>query len=110
MGSTYRDRAELAEKVRELRELRGMTQRALAEALDIAPASMNRIEKGERGIAIGELVGLADTFGVDVDALLRSDDPAYALRAGCDDAAVTKTLGFFHEVIADYFAAEALAR
>jgi transcriptional regulator with XRE-family HTH domain len=110
MGATYRTRDEVAQRIRELREERDITQRALAQALAIDPASMNRIEKGERGISTGELVALADALQVDLDAILRVDGPAYALRANCADEDVREGLAFFREVIADFFAAEALVR
>jgi len=110
MGVTYRTRDEVAERVRELREEREMSQRKLAEALSIDPASMNRIEKGERGISTGELVAIAEALQVDVDSILRVEEPAYALRANCPDGEVRRSLDFFRDVIADYFAVEALAR
>lgn len=110
MAATYRTREQIAERIRELREEREMTQRALAEALGMDPASMNRIEKGERGISTGELVAIADAFGVEADAILRLQEPAFALRASCGNDDVRDSLTAFREVIADYFAAEALAR
>jgi transcriptional regulator with XRE-family HTH domain len=110
MAVTYRTREQVAERIRELREERDMTQRALAEALGMDPASMNRIEKGERGVSTGELVAMADALGVEADAILRLEEPAFALRANCADEDVRESLAAFREVIADYFAAEALAR
>lgn len=110
MGETYRTREEVAERIRELREDRDIKQRALADALGIDPATMNRIEKAERGISTGELVSLAEALGVGVDAILRVEEPAFAFRASCADEDVRESLAAFREVIADYFAAEALAR
>lgn len=110
MGVTYRTRDEVAQRVRELREERDISQRKLAEALGIDPASMNRMEKGERGISTGELVAIAEALHVGVDTILRVEEPAYALRATCADGEVRESLDFFREVIADYFAVEALAR
>ena len=110
MGATYRTREEVAERIRELREEHDITQRALAEALGMDPATMNRIEKAERGISTGELVAIAEELGVAVDTILRTEEPAFALRASCADEEVRESLASFREVIADYFAAEALAR
>jgi transcriptional regulator with XRE-family HTH domain len=107
---TYRTHDEVAQRVRELREERDISQRKLAQAIDIDPASMNRIESGQRGISTGELIRIADALGVDIDAILRVQEMSYALRASCPDEDVRESLGFFREVIADYFAAEALAR
>lgn len=107
---TYRTREELAQRVRSLREERGMSQRKLAAALELDPASMNRIEAGQRGVSTGELVAIAEALGVDVDGLLRVESPAYALRASCGDDDIRESLELFREIIGDYFAAEALAR
>jgi hypothetical protein len=71
---------------------------------------MNRIESGERGLGTGELVAVAQALAVDVDSILRKQEPAFALRADCADDEVRDSLAFFRDVIADYFAAEALAR
>lgn len=55
-------------------------------------------------------MAIAEAFRVPVDAILRIEEPAYALRASCGDDEVSESLAFFREVIADFFAAEALAR
>ncbi len=110
MGETYRTREQVAQRVRELRQERELSQRKLAEAIGVDPASMNRIESGERGISTGELVAIAEALRVDVDAILRLVEPSFALRANCGDDEVRETLASFRDVIADYFAVEALAR
>jgi transcriptional regulator with XRE-family HTH domain len=110
MAMTYRTREEVAERVRELREERGLSQRKLAAAIEVDPASMNRIESAQRGISTGELVSIAEALGVSVEHILRTAEPAFALRANCSDDEVRDSLTFFREVIADYFAVEALAR
>ncbi len=111
MAVTYRTREELAERVRSLREDRGISQRKLAASVGLDPASMNRLEAGQRGVSTGELVAIAEALDVDVDGLLRVEAPAFALRAsGCDDDDVRDSLELFREIISDYFAAEALAR
>lgn len=106
----YRTKEEVAARIRELRDERGMTQRALADALGVDPAAMTRIEKTERGLSTGELVGVAEAFGVPVDTILRKHEASYALRADCEHESLRDDLAFFREVIADFFAAEALAR
>jgi transcriptional regulator with XRE-family HTH domain len=110
MGMTYRTREEVAQRVRELRDERGLSQRKLAEAIGVDPASMNRIESGQRGISTGELVAIAEALQVDVDIILRVEEPSFALRANCGDDEVRESLEFFRDVIADFFAVEALAR
>jgi len=110
MEVAYRTRQEVAGRIRELREERDISQRKLAGIVGLDPAAMNRIESGERGLSTGELVAIAEALQVDVDGILRKQEPAYALRAQCGDEEVRESLDFFREVIADFFAAEALAR
>ncbi|MFN8152163.1 MAG: helix-turn-helix transcriptional regulator [Solirubrobacterales bacterium] len=110
MAPRYRNSQELAGAIRELREERGLSQRELADLLELDPSAMNRIEKAERGVSTGELVGIAEALGVDVNQLLCADEVAYALRADCADEAVNETIEHFRGVIADYFSAEALAK
>jgi hypothetical protein len=106
----YRTREEVAARIRELREEREMTQRTLATTVGLDPAAMNRVESGERGLSTGELVGIAEALGVDADDILRSGQPSLALRAACGDGEVAQSVDFFRDVIADYFAVEALVR
>jgi transcriptional regulator with XRE-family HTH domain len=107
---TYRSREEIAQRVREIREQRGLTQVEVAEALGLDKASMSRLESGARGMSTGELVSLARLFGVRVDDLVCAEEQAFALRASCSAEDVDDALKLFNEVIEDYFTAEALAR
>jgi transcriptional regulator with XRE-family HTH domain len=110
MSATYRTREEIAARIVELRNERGMSQRELASAIALEPSAMNRIEKSARGLSTGELVRLAAALAVDVDAILCDEKPVCALRADCSEEDVRRTLHFFDEIIADYFAAAALVR
>ena len=61
----------IAERVRQLREKKGMTQKQLAEASGITQASMSRIESGIVKQPRHEaLKGLAVALGVTVDYLI----------------------------------------
>ena len=68
----------LGQRVREIRQANGWTQRYLAEELaehDLEPknaSGVNRIEKGGRDVTVAELVGLAYALGVTPTALLTS--------------------------------------
>lgn len=108
--TTHQDGEGLAARIRELREQRGLSQKALAEAAGFDASTMSRIESGERGLSAGDIVALARAFQVDVGDLLRADQPALALRAECSDDELQEGLREFREVIADFFAVEALAR
>ena len=110
MSGTHQDGEGLAVRVRELREERSLSQKALAEAAGFDTSTMSRIESGERGLSAGDVVALASALGVEVGVLLRVDEPAVALRANCSADEVHESLREFREVIADMFAVEALAR
>jgi len=51
-------------KIKQLRELKGMTQKKLGELLNCSEAHMSRIESGERNIGLKDLYKIADIFNV----------------------------------------------
>lgn len=66
-------------RVKELREARGLSARALALATGFSHSTIARLEKGERKISSPQAVVLADYFGVSVDYLLgKSADEMFA--------------------------------
>jgi len=60
----------LGKRVKNLRELTGMTQEELAKKLKISRPTISQIEKGERRIPADELLKLSQIFDVDVNELL----------------------------------------
>ena len=65
----------IGEKVRALRKQQGMTQRALAEQLqlagyDVTDLTILRIESGDRFVADYEVRALANVLGVSYEKLL----------------------------------------
>lgn len=107
----FRSKGELGAEVERLRSEVGMSQRELAEHLDIDPSALSRAEGGERGFPVQELAVIADLFGVTIDSLLRNEDAAFALRAedGAGDA-VNDAVAMFNQVVDDYFAFQTAAR
>ena len=102
--------ASLVSRIIELRKQKGLNQKQLAEAIGIDPASMNRVEKGERAVSVAELVHLAFVLGVHVEDLLASEQPTQSiwLRAsGESSAGVAESLDLFRGVIHDFFGAQA---
>lgn len=59
----------LAERLRELREARGLTQTRLAEMLAVSPRVYNRWEMGAATPRFDTVVQLADLLGVTLDEL-----------------------------------------
>ena len=59
-------RARIGVRLRRLREERGLTQRALARALDISPSYVNQLESNQRPVTAAVLLKLADTLDIDL--------------------------------------------
>ncbi|MEJ7570138.1 MAG: helix-turn-helix transcriptional regulator [Gaiellaceae bacterium] len=108
---TYLTQEKLGQRIADLRAKRGVSQRRLADVLDLDPSALSRIESGERGLAVGELVSGAEFLGVDPDALLRNEvDTTPLFRneggPGQGEAAVAE----FTSIIDEFFTFEAAAR
>lgn len=64
------------ERLKELRSLRGLTQKDVADSVGMAQMAYQRYEYGTREPAYQKLLALADYFDVSLDYLVgRSDDP-----------------------------------
>lgn len=64
----------LANNIKQLRENKGLRQKEVANALDIGYSNYNKIENGNREIAVKELQRLADFYNMSVDQVLKLDD------------------------------------
>ena len=65
-----------ADRLRELRSTRGLTQKDVYTAIGVSPIVYQRYEYG-RSPSFEKLLALADYFDVSLDYLVgRSDDPA----------------------------------
>ena len=68
---------------RRLREERGLTQLALAKALELSPSYVNQLEKNQRPLTVPILLKINAVFGVDVQMF--SDDDEARLIADLRD-------------------------
>ena len=65
-----------AERLKELRTSRNLTQKQVYESVQMSPIGYQRYEYGDREPAYEKLLALADYFDVSLDYLVgRSDDP-----------------------------------
>lgn len=65
-----------SERLKELRTMRNLTQKQVADSVNMAPMAYQRYEYGTREPAYQNLIALADYFDVSLDYLAgRSDDP-----------------------------------
>lgn len=61
-------------RLRRLREERGMTQVALARALDLSASYLNQIEQNQRPLTVPVLLKINAVFGVDVQRFSEDDE------------------------------------
>jgi|AntDryMetagUQ889_1029465.scaffolds.fasta_scaffold44140_1 transcriptional regulator with XRE-family HTH domain len=108
---SYLTQEQLGERVADLRAERGVSQRRLADVLGLDPSALSRIESGERGLAVGELVSGAEFLGVDPDALLRDEvDATPRFRNEGDPEQGDAAVAEFASIIDEFFTFEAPAR
>lgn len=56
-------------RIRRIRNERGLTQTAMAEALGISPSYLNLIERNQRPLTVQLLLKLASVYKLDLDSL-----------------------------------------
>jgi predicted transcriptional regulator/transcriptional regulator with XRE-family HTH domain len=77
----------LGVKLRTLREQRGMTQAALAQALKLSPSYVNQLENNERPLSVSVLLRLQSALGVDLQFFSEEDE--------------ARLLAQLHEIVAE---------
>src|SRR5262249_2605241 len=109
--SEYLTQEEVGRRIDELRGERGVSQRRTAGAIGVDPSALSRIESGQRGLAVAELVAISQFFGVPTEAVLRREvepTPLFRNEGGEDEGA--EAVAAFEAIIDDFFAFEAAAR
>src|SRR6266511_385407 len=95
---------EVGRRIAELRADRGVSQRRLADAIGLDQSALSRIESGERGLAVEELVGIASFLAVDTSALLRAENeatPLFRNEGGTTEA--NEAVAALEAIIDDFF-------
>lgn len=78
------DYKKIGERLRKLRKYMGLTQEQVAEILSIGRDAVLRIEKGERKIALQELINFSKLYNISIEELteeqhsFNSSDMAFA--------------------------------
>jgi predicted transcriptional regulator/transcriptional regulator with XRE-family HTH domain len=73
-------------RLKRLREERGLTQAALARALDVSPSYLNQLERNQRPLTVPVLLKINAVFGVDVQVF--SEDEEARLIADLRDVLI----------------------
>ena len=66
----------IGEKIKALREKKGLLQKKVAEEIGMHPSNYSKVEKGERELSLDSAAKVAQLFGLSVDQLihLQEDD------------------------------------
>lgn len=85
--------ADLKDRIRDLREREGWSQKELADRLEVAPTTLANWEQGRRKPELSRFIAMLDIFGVSADYLLGLVDtphgtvkPGSELEPGWEDA------------------------
>jgi transcriptional regulator with XRE-family HTH domain len=70
----------IGQKVKELREKAGLSQKQIAQFLDVDQSMISKCEKGERQFQIDHLEQLASLFGLPLAHLMNEESPIPALQ------------------------------
>lgn len=103
---------EFGARIKELREMAGITQSDLALRLEVSQSGLSRLEDGTRSITAQQLVQISDALGVPLNRLVAGDGAAETTRLRAGDAdveAVTDSLRIFGECIDQFRGVQALA-
>jgi transcriptional regulator with XRE-family HTH domain len=80
----------IGDRIRELREQKGWSQRELSRRVGINYSVMSRIESGQRPVEDDEILKFADIFEVSTDYLLgRSNDPSPVIEVAGKEIKLT---------------------
>ena len=71
----YFDQAAFGKRLKDLRNIKGMTQEELAEKLNISREHLGRLERGKYGCSIDLLIELSCTLNASTDYLLMGRNP-----------------------------------
>jgi XRE family aerobic/anaerobic benzoate catabolism transcriptional regulator len=67
----------LAERIRKIRENKGLTQAEVADAIDITPSAYGQIERKAGNTRFETLCKVADALSVKITFLIDIENPSY---------------------------------
>lgn len=79
-------------RIREIRQLRGMTLQALADVTKLSPSMLSLVERGRASPSIGSLIVVANALGITMsDLLVNGAEAEEKLVVRADDAKIVET-------------------
>ncbi len=97
---------EIAARIKELREIAGITPESLAEQLDISAAGYRQYESGESDIPVSILYEIANRFHVELTEILTGERPrlhTYSLVRKDRGAKMVRSSGYDYQSLAPNF-------
>ncbi|MBQ1272159.1 MAG: helix-turn-helix domain-containing protein [Clostridia bacterium] len=73
-----------SENFRAFREKEGLTQKAIAQSLEVSPRTVSQWEKGEKLPTVPQALLLSQRFGVPVEDLFYAEDTAPVQKSGME--------------------------
>jgi transcriptional regulator with XRE-family HTH domain len=110
-AKNFLTQAEIGRRIAELRAERGVSQRQMADAVGLDQSALSRIETGTRGLAVEELVAIANFLAVDTNTLLLPEEdakPLFRNEGGPGEA--HEAVAALEAIVDDFFVFEAAAR
>lgn len=87
-----------SEKLKSLREARGLTQLQVANRIGVSKAMISAYETASKAPSIEVLIRLSRLFGVSVDYLVCIDSPKMIDVTGLDDEAIALITALVHKI------------
>ena len=94
------DNETIGNRIKELREKKGMTQQQFAELLHVSREKVVKIENGTRGLQIHDIPLIADVLDTDCDYLIRGIKKEHlqvASATGLSEKAISKLISYNKE-------------
>ncbi|MFD2704177.1 helix-turn-helix domain-containing protein [Salibacterium lacus] len=91
-----------SERIRQLREVKGLTQKQFADKVDINQSVMNRIENGRRPVSDEEITKIANFLEVTSDYLLGMESKPNIMFSDGGDSLSDDEEEYLKEELAKY--------
>lgn len=105
-GKTKMEQKGLNEKIKKLRQEKGITQKSLAEYLEVDQSFISKIESNERNINVEIVEKLADLFACSVRDLVNDDRDVKGLslsfRSKIDNVTDLEHISYANKVVKDF--------